>query len=226
VSQWPQAVLFDLDGTLADSFGAIAEALNKALAAHDEPTRELEWVKHHVGRGAAELLRDALGHEAPEDRLRAVGHDFGLRYREIYLKGTLPMPGAQKVLTHVHQATGGKVGVVSNKHAALCRDWLRYWDLLRFVAAVSGPDTAGARKPDPGALRPVLATLGVDAADALLVGDMEVDVETGRATGVPVVTVAGPSRSREELAAAGADAILADLRELPAWLAEHPVAPR
>jgi phosphoglycolate phosphatase len=226
VSQWPRAVVFDLDGTLADSFGAITEALNFGLAALGEPTRELEWVKHHVGRGAAELLRDALGHDAAEDRLRAVGHAFSQRYREIYLKNTLPMPGAQKVLTLVHEATGGKVGVVSNKHAALCRDWLRYWDLLRYVATVSGPDTAGARKPDPGALRPVLATLGVDAADALLVGDMEVDVETGRATGLRVVVIAGPSRSREELAAAGADAILADLRELPAWLAEHTAGPQ
>lgn len=226
MSQWPKAVLFDLDGTLADSFGAIADALNTALTAHGAPVRPLEWVKQHVGRGAAELLRDAVGQEAGEERLKAVGHAFGQRYKEIYLKDTLPLPGAQTVLTHVHQATGGKVGVVSNKHAALCRDWLRYWDLLRYVAAVSGPDSAGARKPDPAALHPVLEALGVAAAEALLIGDMEVDVETGHAAGMPVVVIAGPSRSREQLAAAGAEAILADLRELPAWLAEHPSSPR
>jgi len=218
--RWPAAVVFDLDGTLADSFAAIDEALERALAECGLPRRDLEWTRSHVGRGAVELVKAAVAPEG-EAAMRRVGERFAAHYEAIYREQTPPLPGAAAVLVHAAARTAGRVAVVSNKHARLCRGWLEHWGLLPHVAEVAGPDTTGARKPDPAALLPVLAALGVGAADALLVGDMDVDVEAGRNAGVAVVVVRGGATPAEALERAGALAVLNELGELPAWLAAH-----
>jgi HAD superfamily hydrolase (TIGR01509 family) len=217
----PAAVVFDLDGTLADSFAAIREALNVALREHFLPERDLPWVRTHVGRGAVELLLDAVGADRDEAFRRAVGARFGAVYREIYLEQTPPMPGAGEVLELVAARTLGKVAVVSNKYEELCRGWLARWGLAPHVAVVVGPDTYGVRKPDPGTVLPALERFGVRPGDALLVGDMEIDVSTATAAGIPAVAVHVEGAVAGALLAAGAVAVLETLRELPPWLARH-----
>jgi phosphoglycolate phosphatase len=217
----PAALLFDLDGTLADSFAAIRDALNAALREHGLDERDLAWVRAHVGRGAPALVRDAVGHEREESFQRAVGERFGARYREIYLAQTPPLPGAGEVLAFVAARVGGKVAVISNKYEELCRAWLAHWGLAPHVTVVVGPDTYGVRKPDPGAILPVLQSFGVAPAAALLVGDMEVDVAAARAVGVPMLAVQADPGAAQALVAAGAMAVLPALGALPGWLVEH-----
>ncbi len=215
----PRAVLFDLDGTLADSFEAIARALNRALREEGLSEHSLDWVHRHVGRGAAALVRDAVGPQAGQDLALAVGRGYAAAYGRNFLAQTPPLPGAREVLAHVHERSGGKVAVVSNKAAGLCRRWLEHWELTDLVAHVSGPDVSGARKPDPRALAPALGALGVRPEESLLVGDMEVDVSTGRNAGVPVVAVRSAVTPSVRMRAAGALAVLHELRDLPDWLA-------
>jgi phosphoglycolate phosphatase len=217
----PAAVLFDLDGTLADSFAAIRTALNAALADHDLPGYDLPWVKSHVGRGAEALVRDAVGAKGGDDLRSSVGIRFGAHYREIYLDQTPPVHGAERVLAFVAARIARNVAVVSNKYEALCRGWLEHWGLARHVAVVVGPDTYGVRKPDPAVIVPVLQGFGVAAADALMVGDMEVDAATAAGSGVPLVGVQGDPEKASALLAAGAVAVLGALDELPGWLATH-----
>jgi phosphoglycolate phosphatase len=217
----PAAVLFDLDGTLADSFAAIREALNAALREHGLPERDLPWVRTHVGRGAVELLRDAVGADRDEAVRRVVGARFGAVYREIYLEQTPPMPGAGEVLELVAARTLGKVAVVSNKYEELCRGWLAHWGLAPHVAVVVGPDTYGVRKPDPGSVLPALEGFDVRPGDALMVGDMEIDVSTANSAGIPVVAVHAEGTVAGALLVAGAVAVLDTLRELPPWLARY-----
>jgi phosphoglycolate phosphatase len=217
----PAALLFDLDGTLADSFAAIRDALNAALREHGLVEYDLAWVRAHVGRGAPELVRDAVGRGGDEALQRSVGARFGVRYREIYLDQTPPLPGAKEVLTFVAARVGGKVAVISNKYEELCRAWLAHWGLAPHVAVVVGSDTFRVRKPDPGALLPVLEGFGVVPTDALMVGDMAVDVATARAAGVPMVGVQADAAVAQAMLAAGAATVLGALRDLPGWLVEH-----
>jgi phosphoglycolate phosphatase len=217
--RWPRAVLFDLDGTLADSFDAIARALNRALREQGLAEHSIDWVHRHVGRGAAALIADAVGPGAGQDLAVAVGRDYAAAYERSFLAQTPPLPGAREVLAHVDEVSGGRVAVVSNKAARLCRRWLEHWELSGLVAHVSGPDASGARKPDPRALAPALGALGVQPGDALLVGDMEVDAAAGRNAGIPVVAIRSAATSSARMRAAGALAVLFDLRDLPDWLA-------
>ncbi len=204
-----------MDGTLADSFRAIAASLNHALTSLGFAGKDLLWVKYHVGYGAAQLVRDALGEHGSEENIKKMGKLFGEHYQATFLEATPPLPGAADVLSFVWEKTGGRVAVASNKYTSLSRKWLEHWGLAPWVKAVVGPDTTGTRKPDGAFLGAALETLGVAPEDALYVGDMEVDVETGRAAEVPVVALAGPSRSPAELWAAGAFFVIEDLRELP-----------
>ena len=217
----PAALLFDLDGTLADSFGGIRHALNAALREEGLPEFDLDWVRAHVGRGAPALIRDAVGSEADDALVRAVGVRFGGHYRATFLELTPPLPGAGEVLAHVAGRTGGRVAVVSNKYEDLSRAWLRHVGLAEHVAAVVGPDTYGVRKPDPAVLLPVLQRFGVGPADALVVGDMDVDVAAALAVGSPMVGVQGDPAAARALLAAGATAVLGALGALPGWLEDN-----
>ncbi len=217
----PAAVLFDLDGTLADSFSGIRLALNAALAERGVPERDLDWVRRHVGRGALELVRDAAAERVEEALLAALTARYLALYRATFLERTPAYPDAAAVLAFVALGTGGRVAVVSNKDEELSRLWLRHAGLDRFVAAVVGPDTYGVRKPDPGALRPVLRGFGVAPADALVVGDMVVDAAAGAGVGAPMIGVNADPAAAEALRAAGAVAVLERVGELPAWLVGH-----
>lgn len=216
---FPRAVLFDLDGTLADSFEGIARAVNAALRDEGLATRPHDWVLSHVGRGTTALLRDAVGAELTAPRRERLARAFDLAYRDVFLAQTPPFPGAAGVLSQVAARTGGRVAIVSNKFERYSRAWMAFWGLGDVVPVIVGPDTFGARKPDPAMLRPVLRRFGVAPEETLLVGDMVVDAAAGRAAGIPVVCVRGAGGVPAELRRAGALAVLADLRDLPGWLA-------
>lgn len=216
--RWPRAVLFDLDGTLADSFPAIHHALASALTAEGLPPRPLEWVRRKVGRGAAALVADAVGDGGDGACVERVRQRYLETYERIPLAATPPLPGAAEALACAWAGTNGRVGVLSNKLASWSARWLEHWGLGRFVAVVSGPDVTGALKPDPAAVTPVLARLGVDAHGALLVGDMAVDAAAGAGVGLRVVLVGAGGEGAEVPSAV---ARLRDLSELPSWLVHN-----
>ena len=193
-----RGVVFDLDGTLVDSFGAIADSANAARLALGLPPVAFPEITRHVGHGLRHLLGEVVGPELVD---RAVP-----LYREaharIYLDRTTPLPGALDTVRRLH-AGGIRMAVASNKLSAFSRGIVEHLGFGPYLAAVEGPDTAGAVKPDPAMIRRCLAAIGVDASEALYVGDMPLDVESGRRAGVAVVLVATGVAPRRELARCG-----------------------
>jgi len=218
VESWPDLILLDLDGTLVDSFPAITKALKRALGAFGAPPVGLAWVRRHVGRGARALVTEAAataGETLDIDRLLDA---FRSAYEALHLLETPPFPGVDSTLREL--ASSSTLALVSNKPVVWSRELLRHLGWEQLFAAVEGPETAGTRKPDPAMVRRVLHALGTEPGRSLLVGDMEVDVETARAAGVPMVAVASGARSGTELREAGAGVVLQDLTRLPEWLAD------
>lgn len=213
---WPRAVLLDLDGTLVDSFPALTVALDRALTELSRPAASPGWVTHHVGHGLAVLLDQALPDADEADR-SAFETAFRRHYEAIFLAATPPMPGAGAALGLL--AGGAALAVVSNKPVAWSRRLVEHLGWKERFGAVVGPETAGATKPSPAMVDAALLALGATRGEALLVGDMTVDVATGRAAAVPVVGMHDDADTRGDLITAGALAALPGIAALPTWLA-------
>ncbi len=210
-----RAVIFDLDGTLVDSLGDIADAMNHALAHHGLPTHPEADYLAFVGEGVKELVRRAVpaGREALYEPVLAT-------YREHYdvhlFDRTAPYPGVTGVLTALVEA-GVKVAVLSNKSDGFVKRLAAR--LLPGVpfGAVYGERPGLPRKPDPTAALALAVELGVAPGTCGFVGDTAVDMDTARAAGMYGVGVTWGFRSHE-LQAHGARAVATTAEELLAAL--------
>ncbi len=203
------AVVFDFDGTLIDSYPAIAASVNFVRAAHGLPPMSLADVKRHVGRGPDYLLAHTVPGYRPEIDVA--------RYREhhptVMFEGTTLLPGAAEVLAALHGA-GKRLGLCSNKPRRFSAELLRHLGIAGLFDVVLGPEDVARPKPAPDMLVLMLSRLGLPANHVLYVGDMTVDVETARAAGVAVWVVPTGSDSRAALQAARPDRILGGLHEV------------
>jgi 2-phosphoglycolate phosphatase len=203
------AVLFDLDGTLIDSFLAIAASVNLVRSLHRLPPLSVEEVTRHVGRGAALLLRDTVGVGDPKANAEA----YRVHHPSVIQSGTRWLPGALEMLQTLH-GQGIKLGVCSNKPIAFTRLILAGTAFAPLFDVVLGPEDAGRHKPAPDILLCAMARLGVTPEETLYIGDMTVDIETARAAGVRVWVVSTGSDTVAALDAARPDRRLRDLHEL------------
>lgn len=204
-----RAVLFDFDGTLADSYAAITASVNHVRAAHGlRPLEEAE-VRRHVGRGLIYLLRHTLPH-ADIDAASALYREH---HPSVMRTDTRLLPGAAEALAALKRR-GVAVAVCSNKPVAFTRELLELLELAQDVDAALGPEDVSEPKPAPDMLHAALARLGVEAAEALYVGDMAIDIEAARNAGVRVWVVPTGSEERDTLVAARPDRMIDDLNEL------------
>jgi phosphoglycolate phosphatase len=203
------AVLFDLDGTLIDSFPAIAASVNHVRSLYHLPPLSVAEVTRYVGRGAALLLRDTVGVGDPKANAEA----YRVHHPSVIQAGTKWLPGALDMLQSLH-AQGVKLGVCSNKPIAFTRLILNGTPFQALFDVVLGPEDAGKHKPAPDILLVAMTRLGVAPEKTLYIGDMTVDIETARAAGVRVWVVPTGSDTVAALDAARPDRRLRDMDEL------------
>lgn len=209
----PAFLVFDLDGTLIDSYDAIADALAYAMGKFGLQPPPLPRVRVMVGHGIERLLEQAVGAARASEGVRL----FRERYPQVAVEKTRLMPEVPEILEKLSRR-GHPMAVASNKPARFSRMILEAFGVARYFTAIAGPDEKTPAKPDPAMLEALMNAAGADPAGTVVVGDMEVDSEFARAAGCRVVLVPAGSRTREELAAVHADALLSSLTELPDWL--------
>lgn len=202
-------LIFDLDGTLIDSFPGIQLGLNMALADHGLDPVDLDWVYAHVGWGTRPLVTAAIDNGVTADELLAT---FMRRYQEVVLDHSPPFPGADAALRRL--AKDHTLAVASNKPLVWVEGLVARHGWTELMAVVAGPETVGAHKPNPLMIDFILSSTNHSKTDGLLIGDMPVDVETGLNAGIPVVGVTTGSSSREVLMAAGCTAVLKSVADL------------
>jgi phosphoglycolate phosphatase len=173
-------IVFDLDGTLVDSRRDIADAANALLVSCGAPPIAEMDIGRMVGDGAARLVSRAFkasGIERPPDALER----YLALYDERLLNHTRPYHGIPAVLDALRAAC--TLAVLTNKPLAATRRLLDGLDLARYFSAdlVLGGDGPFARKPDPAALRHLIAGAGAAAATTVMVGDSVIDWQTARA---------------------------------------------
>ncbi len=204
-----QGVLFDLDGTLIDSYAAIAESLNHALEAAGRPALPADEVRRMVGRGLESLLSDALEGQGVEQGVRR----FRERYAQIYTCDTHLLPDVTETVRTLARR-GYRMGVASNKPARFGRPILEQLGLVPPLQEILGPDLVDHPKPHPAMVRRLLEVLQLNPAQVVYVGDMPVDVETCRNAEIPCWLVPTGSATLEELESSGGDRILLHFSDL------------
>jgi phosphoglycolate phosphatase len=204
-------VMFDLDGTLADTGHDLATAVNYARAHFDLPPLRDELVYAHVGRGVEYLLRHSLPEESP-GHFEEVMRVFLERYEHHLLDRTVLYPNVHNVLDYFRNK---KRAVVTNKMHRLSVAVLRGLGIERQFDAILGGDSGPDKKPHPALLNAVLQRFDIDRAKAVMVGDGETDVEAGRRAGVITCGVTYGLGNKTALIEAGPDFLIDAIDELP-----------
>lgn len=209
------AVVFDLDGTLADTATDVQRALNRALASDDLPPIDISTVRLMIGGGPRLLVSRALQKLGVDkgqyliDRLTDVFYDEYLRQEDV--ESSL-FDGAKTCLEQLKSA-GTRIGLCSNKPDELCRKLVSELGVASYFDVIQGSGTGLPRKPDPAPLLRTIERLGTLPAATLYIGDSETDVLTARAAGVPVVLVSYGYTARPA-AELGADRVYDSLADI------------
>jgi len=196
-----RAVLFDLDGTLVDSYAALAEAVNFARREHGLHELSGARIRDFVGDGLDTLLRHAFD---VEEVPGSVTDAFESRYDEICCEKSTILSEVEATLATLH-GFGVAMAVCTNKPTSFSKKILTFLKLAPYFRAIVGPDLAGARKPAAQHVLHALATTSCPASDALFVGDMPTDVHAARNSGIDVAVVPTGSSTMDALCAARPD---------------------
>ena len=205
-----RAVLFDLDGTLVDSYGALADAVNFARRQHGLNALSEARIRDFVGDGLENLLQRAFGPGPVPLNAREA---FEGRYDEICCAQSRMLDDVEATVAALY-ALGVVMVVCTNKPTAFSIKILDHLGIAPLFHAIVGPDAAGARKPDARHVLHALRATGCDAEEALFVGDMPIDVAAARNSGIAVAVVPTGTSSPEALRAARPDHYLERFADL------------
>ena len=212
-----RSIVFDLDGTLVDSYEALATAINHTRSSLEQGPVTVETIRGFVGDGVEKLLERALGADQVTHTARTT---FEQRYDEVCCEQSRMLEEVEETLSKL-EAMEIVMSVCTNKPTGFSEKILAHLGIARHFQAIVGPDLAGTRKPDG---RHVLATIeraGGDPGSSLFVGDMPVDVEAARNAGIDVAVIATGSSSPELLREASPDYFLESFAEIIGIVSGH-----
>jgi phosphoglycolate phosphatase len=211
------ALIFDLDGTLADTAPDLLGATNAVLAAKGRPLLDLAHLRHMVGFGARALIAQAMeasGAPVTEDQMPALVEIFLDHYRAHIADGTRLFPGVPETLAALKRR-GARLGVLTNKPQELTDSLLPRLGLDGLFAAVYGAGRKPYTKPDPRIFHEVVVDCG--GAPGVMIGHSITDLNTARAAGAPCILFSY-GFTPVPAAELGADLVLDDFAELPGAL--------
>ena len=209
-----RAVIFDLDGTLANTLEDIADNMNRVLFQRGFPTHEYDAYRYYVGNGLHNLVIRSLPENARTDAMIALCHDQMIaEYHQNYINKTRLYDGIPELLDDL-SSQRIKLAVLSNKADSLtqkiCAVLLKNW---KFEAVLGAIDRF-PRKPDPTSALFISEQMGVEPAYVCYLGDSDVDMKTANAAGFYPVGVGWGFRPKQELVENGAKYIIDHPAEL------------
>src|SRR5437588_5556187 len=181
-----RALIFDLDGTLIDSKQDLIRSVNAMLVEMGHKTLPEDTISGYIGHGAPVLISRALGNGATEEERERALKFFLAHYEEHKLDSTRAYAGVAEALEGLREFP---MAVLTNKPVRVSMRILEELGLAKYFRAVYGGNSFETKKPDPLGARTILREFGVASAEAMLIGDSEVDVQAARNAGTLVAAV-------------------------------------
>ena len=202
IGNWPRAIFFDLDGTLAHTLPDLAESVDETLSGLGLTACGEQRVRSWIGRGVEHLMRQALrfrtGEEPDRELFNSAMQRFHLAHEKNNGRRALLYPGV-KALLERQLGAGRRLACITNKAERYALPLLAQLGIDRLLALTVCGDTTSARKPDPLPLRHALERLALSPDEVVHVGDSENDTKAADAAGIAVVGVSyGYCRGRME----------------------------
>lgn len=216
----PATLLFDLDGTLADTAGDLCETTNVILTRHGRARVPEARVRHLVGGGARLLLeRGFIETGAPADDvlLDQMLEEFIAHYSMHIADHSKLWPGVEPLLARLAEANIG-LAVCTNKVEHLARQLLGELGVDKYFPVVIGGDTLAVKKPDPEHLYAAVRQLGGDLASSIMVGDSETDIDAALNAKMASICVSF-GYSRRPVPTLGANVVIDHFDAFPTALA-------
>ncbi len=212
------AVLFDLDGTLADTSPDMADTLNQLLIKYGKPTLDYEIVRNNTSRGSMALVQLGFNEPLAEKHSYELRDEFLKMYANNLCNRTTLFPGVTELLEYL-DACGIPWGIVTNKPGRLAEPLVQELGLaFNAVCMISG-DTLTRRKPDPDQLHHAANILGISEQGIIYMGDDPRDVIAGKAANMKTAVAAyGYIQDNEDPRDWDADIIFHQALDLKDWL--------
>ena len=202
-------LIFDFDGTLVNSLPPAIDAMQDMLKEQSFPYKSKEEICQHIGYGERPFVSGSIGSEKEDDIKRAKESYYRI-YRE-RLKEIRPFPNVMETLNHFKN----KINIiVSNKRDLFIDLILENLKMKSIFSEVIGEDSIIAHKPDPQTINMLLKKYNIAPQKALFVGDMTLDIETGKNAGIHTCGVSYGFHGKEKLKKVKPDFLINDLSEL------------
>ncbi|SEE09876.1 phosphoglycolate phosphatase [Rhizobiales bacterium GAS191] len=214
-------IVFDLDGTLADTANDLVTTLNSILEREGLEAIPLASARDLIGQGTRALLQRGFalqGRSLAAARLEELFEEFLHLYGQHLVDQTTLFPGVEAALERLARR-GHRLAVCTNKTEELSRDLLVALGVAPRFAAICGRDTFAFCKPDPRHLTETVRLAGGSAKTAIMVGDSKTDIDTARAAELPVIAVPF-GYTDVPVTALAPDIVIAHFDEIDAAIAE------
>ena len=213
-----KTVLFDLDGTLADTAPDLADALNAVLLNNGKDALPFEQIRPVVSHGGMALVSLGFGIEPEHPEFESLRQQLLQLYAGNIANKTRLFPGMAELLNSIESA-GLNWGVVTNKPAWLTDPLLDALQLSQRAVSIVSGDTLAERKPHPSPLLYACEQAGSQGFECVYVGDAERDIVAGHKAGMQtIVALFGYIGTEDRPDTWGADVLLESPQEIREWL--------
>lgn len=178
-----KAVLFDLDGTLADTALDLGEALNRLLDQYQLPRQTLHSIRPIASHGARMLIRHGFSLDQVDPLTETLLPDFFTHYQAVLADQTILFDGITPLISEI-TIRGYQWGIITNKPSRFTDPLVAKLPFPSLPAVVVSGDTVGITKPDPRPMQYALEKIGCDGNEAIYLGDAQRDIQAGKAVGM------------------------------------------
>lgn len=210
-----KALIFDLDGTLADTIPAITEAVNMTMEQLSFPTHTNEEIRNYIGRGPRHLISEALPKEISITQPKTVDKALELynkAYAKTYLNTNSLYDGLEEVIITLSKYY--KIAVLSNKQDEYVKNLVKQLLPEGICEIARGTVNGKPAKPSPDVALKILEELGVSNYECMLIGDSDIDIQTAQNAEMDYLSVSWGYVSKTKLLMKGAEEIINSPEEL------------